>query len=117
MAQTNELFCTEVAGKRNFAALDEIYTANARVLPPGAPMISGREAIRKFWSDLVTTTNAVSAVLSSVEVNPAGDGIVEIGSAKVTFAPEGELEAKYVVFWRQEDGRWKWDIDIWNPNR
>jgi len=26
------------------------------------------------------------------------------------------LELKYVVFWRQEDSRWKWHIDIWNQN-
>jgi len=26
------------------------------------------------------------------------------------------LEVKYVVYWRQEDGRWKWHVDIWNPN-
>jgi hypothetical protein len=26
------------------------------------------------------------------------------------------MNAKYVVYWRQEDGHWKWHIDIWNPN-
>jgi len=24
------------------------------------------------------------------------------------------MEAKYVIYWRQEDGRWKWHVDIWN---
>jgi hypothetical protein len=47
MQVTNNLFNAEVFGKRNFAALDDIYTANACILPPGAPMISGREAIKK----------------------------------------------------------------------
>ena len=97
MAQTNELFNTEVFGKHNFAALDDIYTQNARVLPPGAPMISGREAIRKFWSDFVAATNATSGVLATVEVNQAGSGLVEIGRATLT-TPEGQLEAKYVVY-------------------
>jgi hypothetical protein len=67
MANTNELFNSEVFGKRNFDALDAVYTADARILPPGAPMISGREAIKKFWTDLVQSVNAKSAVLSSVE--------------------------------------------------
>jgi ketosteroid isomerase-like protein len=49
MARVHELFNVEVIGKRNFEALDQIYTADARILPPGAPMISGREAIREFW--------------------------------------------------------------------
>jgi hypothetical protein len=48
MASTNDLFTSEVFGKRNFDALDNIYTAEARILPPGAPMISGREASRNF---------------------------------------------------------------------
>ena len=120
MAATNEIFNSEVFGKRNFAALDQIYTSNARILPPGAPMISGREAITKFWSDLVTGANATSAVLTSIDVMPAGDGLVEIGSAVLTVEPPGQspaqMEVKYVVYWRQEDGRWKWHVDIWNPN-
>jgi ketosteroid isomerase-like protein len=120
MASTNDLFNTEVFGKRNFNALDNIYTANARILPPGAAMVSGRQAIKEFWSNLIQSVNAKSAVLTSVDVVPAGDGVVEIGSAKLTGQPQGqaatEMDVKYVVYWRQEDGRWKWDIDIWNTN-
>jgi ketosteroid isomerase-like protein len=120
MSATNELFNSEVFGKRNFAALDQVYTADARILPPGAPMISGREAIRKFWSDLVVGANATSAVLTSIDVMPAGNDLVEIGSAVLTVEPPGQsaaqMEVKYVVHWRQEDGIWKWHVDIWNAN-
>ena len=120
MARTNELFNREVVGKRNFAALDDVYTGNARILPPGAPMISGREAIKKFWSDLVLSANAQSAVLTSVDVMPAGEGVVEIGRAILTVQPPGQaaaqMEVKYVVYWRQEAGLWKWHVDIWNQN-
>ena len=120
MAETNNLFNTEVFARQNFDALDKIYTTDARILPPGAPLISGRAAIKKFWSDMVTGAHAKSAVLSSVDVMPAGDGVVEIGSAVLTVAPPGQAEAqmevKYVVYWREEDGRWKWHVDIWNPN-
>jgi len=24
-----------------------------------------------------------------------------------------QIEVKYVVFWRSEDGHWKWHVDIW----
>lgn len=120
MAGTNELFNTEVFGKRNYDALDAVYTVDARILPPGAPMVSGREAIKKFWADLIQSMNAKSAVLASVEVMPAGDGVVEIGRATLTVEPERQsamqVEVKYVVYWRQEDGQWKWHVDIWNPN-
>jgi uncharacterized protein (TIGR02246 family) len=120
MAATNDLFNREVFGNRNFAALRDIYTRDARILPPGAEMISGREAIQKFWTDLVQSANATSAILTSVDVMPAGDGAVEIGEATLTLAPPGQaqiqMEVKYVVYWREEDGRWKWHVDIWNLN-
>ena len=120
MASTNDLFNIEVFGKRNFDALDKIYTADARILPPGGPMISGREAIKGFWSGLIQSVNAKSAALTSVDVMPAGDGAIEIGRATLRVGPEGQaptdLEVKYVVYWRQEDSRWKWHIDIWNQN-
>jgi ketosteroid isomerase-like protein len=120
MAETNALFNTEVFARRNFDALDQIYTVDARILPPGAPMISGRPAIKKFWADMIQAANAVAGELSSIDVMQAGDGVVEIGRAVLTVAPPGEsqakMEVKYVVYWREEDGRWKWHVDIWNPN-
>jgi ketosteroid isomerase-like protein len=120
MQKTNALFNTEVFGKRNLAALDDIYTSDARVLPPGAPMVSGREAIRQFWKGVVESLNGKSAVLSTVDLMPAGDGVVEIGAATLSAEPPGQaavtMEVKYVVYWRQEAGRWKWHVDIWNTN-
>ena len=120
MADTNARFCAEVIGKRTLEALDDIYTSDARILPPGAPMVAGRKAIKEFWSGMVRSTNAKSATLESVDVMPAGDGIVEIGRAVLAIEPQGQaaaqLDVKYVVYWKQEDGRWRWHVDIWNPN-
>ena len=120
MAATNKLFNEEVVGKRNLSALDRVYTADARILPPGAPMVSGREAIKQFWAGMIQAVDAKSAELFSVDVIPAGDGVIEIGRAVLTVAAEGgataAMEVKYVVCWKQEDGAWKWHVDIWNPN-
>lgn len=120
MTSTNRLFETEVFGKRNYSALEKIYTADARILPPGAPMIAGRAAIQEFWAGAIQSLNATRAVLTTIDVMPTGDGVVEIGSAILTIDPQGSgpvnVEAKYVVYWRQEDGLWKWHVDIWNNN-
>jgi ketosteroid isomerase-like protein len=120
MASTNDIFNSEVFGKRSFDALDRVYTANARILPPGAPLISGRPGIKEFWSGLIQAVNAKSAVLTSIDVMPSGEGVVEIGKAVLAIQPEGQeasdLEVKYVVYWQQEDRHWKWHVDIWNPN-
>jgi ketosteroid isomerase-like protein len=116
MAKVNELFNVEVIGKRNFSALDQIYTEDARILPPGAPMISGREAIRGFWRDLVQGGNIRSAVLESSDVMASGDAAVEIGKATITAEAGPSMDVKYVVYWRREGGQWKWHVDIWNTN-
>ena len=120
MASTSAFFNSEVFGKRNFDALKEIYTANARILPPASPMVIGLEGIKAYWSNLIESINATSAVLTTIDVKQTGDGLVEIGSATLTAEPPGqatmEIEVKYVVFWQQEDGKWKWDVDIWNQN-
>ena len=120
MASTNALFNAEVVGKQNFDALDKIYTAGARILPPGAPMVTGRKSIKDFWSSAVKALSAKSAVLESIDVLPAGDGVVEIGRALLTLQPDGQpqtqVDVKYVVYWQQEDGLWKWHVDIWNQN-
>jgi ketosteroid isomerase-like protein len=78
-------------------------------------MIAGREAIRGFWRDLVQGGNVKSAALTSVDVMQSGDGVVEIGKATIV-AEGGSMDVKYVVCWREDDGQWKWRVDIWNTN-
>jgi ketosteroid isomerase-like protein len=83
-------------------------------------LVSGLPAIKDFWSGLIQAVNAKSAVLTSVDAMPSGDGVVEIGRAQLSMEPEGQtatdMEVKYVVYWRLEDGQWKWHVDTWNQN-
>ena len=115
MKATNALFSEEVIAKGNVGALDGVYTAEARVLPPGAEMVSGRSAIQQFWAGAIQGLGLRRAVLVTIDAVPTGDGVVEIGRADLETA-SGGLSVKYVVYWRQEGGRWKWHVDIWNPN-
>jgi ketosteroid isomerase-like protein len=116
MQKVNGLFGETVVKGRNFAALDQIYTIDARILPPGADVIEGRENIKGFWQATVVGMNVQDAKLVSVNAHPAGDSIIEVGRAQL-FLPEGKsAEVKYVVEWKQEDGAWKWHTDIWNMN-
>jgi hypothetical protein len=56
-----------------------------------------------------------AAKLTTVNAESAGDDIVEIGRADLT--ANGQIvTVKYVVHWKQEDGAWKWNVDIWNQN-
>ena len=59
-------------------------------------------------------------MLTSIDIMPAVEGVLEIGKAVLSVEPPGQASAqvdvKYVVYWQQEDGRWKWRVDIWNSN-
>ena len=116
MRKTNERFDTEVVQKRQFDLLDQVYTGDARILPPGAEMISGRESIKGAWRQAVEGMDVQSARLSTVHAESAGDGVVEIGRADLGLGNGSTVTVKYVVYWKQEDGGWKWAIDIWNTN-
>ena len=116
MQKVNALFGESVVKGRNFAALDQIYTVDARILPPGADLIEGRENIKAFWQAAVAGMNVQDAKLVSVNAHLAGDSLIEVGRAKLLL-PEGQTaEVKYVVEWKQEGGAWKWHTDIWNMN-
>ena len=69
---------------------------------------------------MIHSVKRSACVLTSIDAMPAGDSVVEIGRATLTVEPPGQsaaqIEVKYVVYWRQEDGRWKWHVDIWNQN-
>jgi ketosteroid isomerase-like protein len=116
ISRTNRVFEEEVAAKRNIAALDDVYTADARILPPGAEMVSGRENIKNFWKGAIESMNVSTVKLETVDFQALGDTGIEIGRATLMFSGAPDVTVKYVVIWKQEDGKWKWHIDIWNPN-
>ena len=112
---TNQIFEEEVVRKRNFQALERVYTKDARILPPGAPMVSGREAIIDFWKSAVEGLGVEDGHLESVDLI-VSEYITEIGRATLSLVDGARVEAKYVVTWKREDGSWKWHVDIWNMN-
>ena len=115
--KTNRIFEQEVAEKRNIDALDLVYTQNARILPPGAEMVSGRENIKNFWRTAIEAMGVKAVKLQTVQFERLGDAGFEIGRARLEFTAAGTqpVDVKYVVLWKHEDGEWKWDVDMWSP--
>ena len=114
--KTNRIFEEEVVGHRNVDALDRVYTQNARILPPGAEMISGRENIKNFWQSAMNTTGIKAVKLQTIDFEPLGEAGFEIGRARLEFAAGTEpVDVKYVVLWKREGGAWKWHVDMWSP--
>jgi len=89
---TNRIFEQEVAAQRNVQALDRVYTTKARVLPPGAAMVEGRENIKAFWRGAIEALDVSSVKLETLDFQVLGDGGVEIGQATLMFRAAGADE-------------------------
>lgn len=111
---TNRRF--EAAFNRNdpAGAAREVYTRDARVMPPGAPTVQGRDAAAQFWAAAAQQLGVTRVALATEANEPLGDGAYEVGRATLTLGGGQQATAKYVVIWRQEDGQWRWHVDIWN---
>ncbi|MBV9785086.1 MAG: DUF4440 domain-containing protein [Acidisphaera sp.] len=103
----------------NADALAQLYTENASILPPGAPMASGRAAISQFWRGAING-GLKNLSLQPISIGGRGDAAREIGRFTLD-APGSQgqtkrVEGKYVVIWLNHEG-WKLDTDIWNLDR
>ena len=117
MRETNDLFCSSVVRSRDMSALEQVYTPDAHILPPGADMIAGVAGIQGFWLQTITGLDVKDASLSTVSAETAGEDVVEIGRAALTLAGGQVVPVKYVVHWKRHEGNWKWHTDIWNMNQ
>lgn len=100
------------------AAAQEIYTEDARLLPPDAPMIEGREAVAQFWQ-AVMDSPVHSLALGGVALEVAGDTAIETGTWSITVPKEGggemQVGGKALVIWKKgADGAWRMSQDMWN---
>ena len=99
-------------------AARQFYTRDARILPPGAEIVQGRDRIAEFWAAAAAAPQmGVRRVpLSTLDLQPLGDWVYTIGRAMLTLAGGQRATPKYVVLWKQEDGAWRRHVDIWNTD-
>jgi ketosteroid isomerase-like protein len=112
---------TVTAATRNqdAAAKASVWTQNARVLPPGQEMITGRAAVQAFWQGGFDR-GVYDLVLESVEITSLGEGVAyEIGRSltRVRTADGSSIDVpgkSLCIFRREGDGVWRADVDIFN---
>jgi uncharacterized protein (TIGR02246 family) len=104
-------------GRRDAAAVAELYAPGAQVLPPHSDFVTGAEAIRQFWQGAMDM-GIRQAKLETVEVESTDNTAVEVG--RFTLFLEGGKQAdagKYLVVWKKQGGTWKLYRDIWNTSQ
>ena len=106
-------------GRRDARSAAAVYAEDARLLPPSAELIEGREAIEAFWrAGLDIGVSHVDLLTLGLERR---DGVAyEIGRYALRLdSVEGETvfdRGKYVlVHERQADGSWRRVVEMFNP--
>jgi uncharacterized protein (TIGR02246 family) len=98
--------------RKDYAGVAAFFTEDAKLLPPDAPIFSGRKAIQEFWRAAFELTDVI--LFKTIDLEVAGDIAYEIGETDVK-SSSGQAKAKYLVVWlRCPDGRWRLHRDIWN---
>lgn len=111
----NQIFM-ETYKNMDSAGMAELYTADAKLLPPNSETVEGSENLESFWQ--ATMDMGITEVkLHTGDVERHGNALVEVSSAEL-YGEDGALidKAKSIVIWKQERGTWKVYLDIYNSN-
>jgi uncharacterized protein (TIGR02246 family) len=102
-------------------AIGNVYAEDGEFLPPGAPRVSGRAAVRSAWAAMLKAPNLFLTFESfKVVVSSAGDLAVATGRYKLGVdGPKGRIEdaGKFVEAWTRVNGEWKVLGNIFNSDK
>jgi uncharacterized protein (TIGR02246 family) len=106
----------EAFRSNDLKAVGAFYTDDALLLPPGHPMVRGRDPIIAFWEG---SARVLDLVFEPTELKMLGEAAFrEAGNLLVVRRGTGRetrnMAAKYVSLWLKVDGAWKLESSIWN---
>jgi len=96
-----------------------LYAEDAQLLLPGAPGVSGREAILEFFTKYIASSKAAGVVLvfnPKTDVGVSGNIGWESGTYKVTVKGAVVETGKFLSVSRKKDGKWLYIRDTWNAD-
>jgi uncharacterized protein (TIGR02246 family) len=99
-----------------------LYTDDASLYPPNLAIVTGKEAIRTYYSQLVESPSFVtSPETTNVGISSAGDLAYSAGTSETTVNdaqgnPVTTPGKWVVVLKKQPDGTWKSVLGIWNSD-
>ena len=99
------------------AGVANLYTTDAQLLPPNAPMVTGRADIEAVWRGMIEPVRP-GVTVTTVEAVGMDSLAVEVGRYVLTDSTGAALdEGKYMVLWRRTTEGWRMHRDIWNSDR
>ncbi len=92
------------------------YTSDACINPSNMPKMCGPQALNGFFNGGYKM-GIRNVKLTTAEVMGGKDGVTETGSYEL-LADKGVTldKGKFMVLWKEENGKWKMHRDIWNTD-
>lgn len=105
----------EAFNAKDLDAMTAFYAEDAVLLPPNAPAIFGRDAVRATIQEMFAAGIAIE--LEDLEIKVEGDLGYKAGRYR-TRGEDGSLvdRGKYIEIWSKVDGSWVLHRDIWNSS-
>lgn len=101
----------------DYKKLSEMYAPEGQILPPEAPIITGREAIEKRWT-VQEGIKILHHKITPEDINILGNTATDVGyyegKTRRADGEEFDWSGKYVIIWKKINGQWLIDVDIWN---
>ncbi len=98
---------------KDIDALVDLYTQDARLMPPGGEMTSGHDGVRAAFGAMIDA--GYSGVTTIVEATVSGDVGYIVGTFAIAAGGEPLDTGKYIEVWhRGDDGQWRIADDIFN---
>lgn len=114
ITETNKVFSDAVM-KGDSATIANLYTSDANMFPPNMPKAENHEAIMGMAAGFAKM-GIKSFSLESTDVYGGPETVIEEGKYTIGDGTKTLDEGKYIVLWKQENGKWKLYRDIWNSN-
>lgn len=115
IAASNKAFGASF-GTGDSAAFVNLYTSDGCMYPPNMPTVCGPAAVTAFFNE-GSKGGIKNIALTTEEVLGGKDGVVEMGKYEVFVADNVSVEkGKYIVMWKEENGKWKMHRDSWNSD-
>lgn len=105
----------------NFSTGDSVafvshYTSDACISPSNMPRMCGAEAITAFFNGGYKM-GIRDIKLTTEEVMGGKDAVVETGTYEILGDKGVSFDkGKFIVIWKEENGKWKMHRDIWNTD-
>ncbi len=113
---------SKAASAGDLSAIVSFYADDATLLSPNAPVVKGKDAIRKEWDGIMKGFGkTLHWQPTKAEAAKSGEMGYTIGTYEGTFTPPNgkpvKDKGKYLEVWKkQADGKWKCIADMYSSD-